>query len=240
MPDERQHRGRHPEDDQLFAPDQWPALRAAVADLSWLLARDYAAASALKVVGDRYQLAQRQRIAVARCSCSDQARASRLSRRVDAAKIRGHNLAIDGFNVLTTIEAALAGGVLLLARDGCLRDMASVHGTYRKVEETAPAVELIATSLAQWQPARCLWYLDAPVSNSGRLATILRAAGARAGLAWEVELVDSPDRVLASAGAIVATADSVILDRCGPWVNFTSHVLAEETVRAAAIDLACP
>ena len=33
MPDQRQHRGRHPEDDRLFAPDHWPALRAAVADL---------------------------------------------------------------------------------------------------------------------------------------------------------------------------------------------------------------
>jgi hypothetical protein len=156
---------------------------------------------------------------------------------VDVAQVRGQNLAIDGFNVLTTIEAALAAGVLLLARDGCLRDMASVHGTYRKVEETVPAVELISRSLAQWQPARCQWYLDAPVSNSGRLATILRAAGARAGLAWEVELVDDPDRVLASHDAIVATADSVILDRCGAWVNFTSHVLAEHAIVGQICDL---
>src|SRR5262245_31402919 len=212
MPDQRQHRGRHPEDDRLFAPDQWPALRSAVADLSWLLSRDYASVSALKLVGDRYSLDQRQRIAVARCACSDQARASRLSRRVDVAAIRGQKLEIDGFNILTTIEAALAGGVLLLARDGCLRDMASVHGTYRKVEETLPAVELVAKSLAQWQPAQCIWYLDAPVSNSGRLAAIVRAAGERAGLAWKVELVSSPDQILSKTDAIVATADSVILD----------------------------
>ena len=237
MPDERQHRGRHPEDDRLFAPDQRPALRSAVADLSWLLSRDYSPASALKVVGDRYSLEQRQRIAVARCACSDQARASRLSRRVDVAQVRGHNLALDGFNVLTTIEAALARGVLLLARDGCLRDMASVHGTYRKVEETVPAVELIGRSLAQWQPARCLWYLDAPVSNSGRLAAVLRAAGQRLGLDWHVELVDSPDRVLATHEAIVATADSVILDRCGAWINFTSHVLAEHAIVGQICDL---
>jgi hypothetical protein len=237
MPDERHHRGRHPEDDRLFAPDQWPALRSAVADLSWLLSRDYASMSALKLVGDRYSLAQRQRIAVARCACSDQARALRMSRRVEVANIRGQSLALDGFNVLTTIEAALAGGVLLLARDGCLRDMASVHGTYRKVEETAPAVELIGRSLSQWQPARCLWYLDAPVSNSGRLAAILRAAGQRHGLDWQVELVDNPDRVLAGAGAIVATADSVILDRCGAWINFTSHVLAEHSFAGQVCNL---
>lgn len=237
MPDSRQHRGRHPEDDRLFAPDQWPRLRAAVADLSWLLSHEYAAASALKLVGDRYNLAQRQRVAVARCACSDQARDARLSRRVDAAQVRGQRLAIDGFNVLTTIEAALSGGVLLLARDGCLRDMASVHGTYRQVHETLPAVELAAQSIAQWASAACIWYLDAPVSNSGRLKTILGRAAERGGLEWQVELVSSPDRELAKHEAIVATADSAILDRCGAWFNFTSEVLALQIVRSTAIDL---
>lgn len=230
MPDQRQHRGRHPEDERLFAADQWPALRSAVSDLSWLLTREYAPPSALKLVGDRYCLAKRQRIAVARCACSDQARQSRQSRRVEPAQVRGRNLALDGFNVLTTIEAALSGGVLLLARDGCLRDIASVHGTYRQVQETLPAVELAAQSIAQWQPANCIWYLDAPVSNSGRLKTVLRETAERAGLKWQVELVASPDRVLAEIDAVVASADSVILDRCGSWLNFTSHVLAGHSV----------
>ena len=225
MPDQRQHRGRHPEDDRLFAADQWPALRGAVADLSWLLTREYASPSALKLVGDRYSLAQRQRIAVARCACSDQARASRESRRVQPEQLRGKHLAIDGFNALTTIEAALSGGVLLLARDGCLRDMASVHGTYRQVEETLPAVELAAECIARWQPAACTWFLDAPVSNSGRLKTLLGETSQRTGQVWQIELVPSPDRVLTSHGGVVASADSVILDRCGEWLNLTSHVL---------------
>lgn len=237
MPDQRQHRGRHPEDERLFATDQWPPLRSAVADLSWLLSRGYASVSSVKIVGDRYELAQRQRIAAARCACSDQARAARAGRRVEPAQLCGQSLAIDGFNVLTTIEAALGGGVLLLARDGCLRDMASVHGTYRQVAETLPAVELVAQSLAQWQPAACTWYLDAPVSNSGRLKTILRQAGERAGLPWQVELVSSPDRVLSRTEAIVATADSVVLDRCGAWLNFTSHVLVEHSVGGQVCNL---
>lgn len=237
MPDTRQHRGPHPEDHRLFGPDQWPSLRSAVADLSWLLSRAYASTSALKIVGDRYSLQQRQRIAVARCACSDAARQSRLGRRVEPAKIRGQNLAIDGFNVLTTIEAALSGGVLLLARDGCLRDMASVHGTYRQVDETLPAVEFAVQSIARWQQADCTWYLDAPVSNSGRLKTVLRETAQRNGLNWQVELVSNPDRLLVSGEAVVASADSVVLDGCGPWINFTSHVLAEHSVVGQVCDL---
>src|SRR5688500_3971235 len=66
MSDSRKHRGPHPEDGRLFATDQLPALREATRDLSWLLSRDYASPSALKLVGDRYQLEARQRIAAAR------------------------------------------------------------------------------------------------------------------------------------------------------------------------------
>ena len=46
MPDKRSHRGPHPEDGRLFVPEQWPALQAAVGDLSWLLSHAYALNSA--------------------------------------------------------------------------------------------------------------------------------------------------------------------------------------------------
>jgi hypothetical protein len=237
MPPHR-HRGRHPEDDRLFAPDQHERLRQGVRDLSWLLTRGYAPVSAVKLVGDRYSLDQRQRIAVARASCSDQARADRAARRIEPADLAGKSLAIDGFNVLLTLEAALADGVLLLSRDGCLRDMASVHGTYRQVVETLPAADMVAQSLRHWQPSVCIWYLDAPVSNSGRLAGVIRAAGEKFGLVWQVELVNNPDRALIESSGVVASADSIVLDGCGPWINLTTHILADHGVALPAIDLA--
>src|SRR5436853_428421 len=127
MPDHRQHRGAHPEDPHLFGASAIPFLRAATADLSWLLSRDYATPSALKLVGDRYNLTQRQRTAIMRAACSDQAMGQRRARLVDTASA----IEIDGYNLLTTIEAALGGGVILGCRDGTFRDMASIHGTYR-------------------------------------------------------------------------------------------------------------
>ena len=66
MPDSRAHRGPDPRDREAFAPSCVPALCTAVADLSWLLGRDYAPVSALKLVGDRYSLTERQRQAVRR------------------------------------------------------------------------------------------------------------------------------------------------------------------------------
>ena len=76
-----------------------------------------------------------------RCACSDAGRRRGGARsQVDAEQLRGRPLWLDGYNVLTTIEAALAGGVILAARDGAYRDMASMHGSYRKVAETLPGL----------------------------------------------------------------------------------------------------
>ena len=85
----------------------------------------------------------------------------------------GCRIELDGYNVLTSIEAALSGGVLLLARDGAFRDMASMHGSYRKVEETLPALDLIGRVLAEFGVGEAQWLLDRPVSNSGRLKKII-------------------------------------------------------------------
>ena len=225
MPDRRTHRGPHPEDGELFAESAWPRLRAAVADYSWLLTRGYAEPSAIKMVGDRFELNARQRMAVARSACTDAALERRLAKQVAPADVAGQPLWLDGFNVLTTIEVALGGGVALAARDGCFRDIAGVHGTYRNVEETRPAIALIGESLQALAPADCVWYLDSPVGNSGRLKANILEEAARRGWPWRVDLVHDPDPVLIAADAIVATADSVILDRCQRWFNLARHVV---------------
>ena len=118
---------------------------------------------------------------------------------------------LDGFNLVVTLESALGGRVVLAGRDGCYRDMASVHGTYRRVEETRPALDLAARWLADWGAGQCTWLLDAPVSNSGRLAAMIRAVGP----GWSAEVVPDPDAVLATPGAVAVTADAGVLDRCG-------------------------
>ena len=160
-------------------------LREAVTDLSWLLTRRYADKSALKIVGDHFGLTERQRTAVRRCSCADEALARRRTRQLNRDDLLGRVLLVDGYNVLTTIEAALSGGVILKGRDGCLRDMASMHGTYRKVQETVPAISLLGEVLEEIGIEQCTWYLDSPVSNSGRLKTVIYQVATRCGWNWQ-------------------------------------------------------
>lgn len=240
MPDKRAHRGAHPEDGKLFAADQWPRLRTAVAEYSWLLSQGYADKSALTLVGDHHQLHARQRMAVMRCACSDASLEQRRVRLAPAEALRGEALLIDGYNVLTSVEAALAGGTLLLGRDGCIRDIASIHGSFRKVQETPPAVTLIARAVRDLGAEPVTWLLDQPVSNSGRLKTLIEHAGTEMSVAWDVQIVPSPDHVMIASDQIIATADSVVLDRCRRWFNLARWIIERDVPDAWLIDLSSP
>jgi hypothetical protein len=230
MGDSRGHRGPHPRDAEFFSKEALPGLQSAVRDLSWLRTRGYAEASATKLVGDRYQLRGRQRIAMGRCACSDSAQGLRDSKRCDPETTSARPLVIDGLNVITTIEVALAGGVLLLCRDGCMRDMASFHGNYRLVQETERAVAILMEVVESIDPCEVMVYIDRPVSNSGRLAETVRRAALAKKLRLEAVTADRVDETLKNSTAVVASADSAILDRCDSWLNLAR--LAVEQHRA--------
>lgn len=237
MPDKRRHRGPDPEDEILFSPKTLPGLRSATSDLCWLLSRGYAAPSAVEIVGNRYALSRRQRLAVSRCACPDAASERREQHRVGPATLANQELWLDGFNVVIGLEAALSGGVVLRGRDGCCRDLANVYARYRAVEETVPTLRLVGERASAWKAVRCRWWLDRPVSNSGRFKEALLEVAAREGWNWEVELVFNPDKILAQSDQIVATSDSVVLDRCERWLNLLAEVIEKNIPQAHVIDL---
>jgi hypothetical protein len=160
-------------------------------------------------------------------------RATRLS--VEA--VQAEPLVIDGFNLIITIEAALSGGVLLRCRDGCLRDLSSVHGSYRSVDETETAIRLIGESLERLQAGPAVWFLDKPVSNSGRLAGHIMDLSGQRGWQWDVKLVMNPDVAISSGGQLSITSDSVMLDRASRWVNFSRYLVGVELPSAWIVDL---
>jgi len=225
MPDKRTHRGAHPSDEKLFGPEALPGLRAALADFCLLLTKGYADNSALKLVGDRFALTQRQRVALMRAACSDQQQRARLSRQVELTNLAGQPLAVDGYNLLITIEAALSGAFLFRGRDGCLRDLAGIHGTYRKVEETTPALLCIGRFLAGINVVEPLWLLDSPVSNSGRLKTLMIELAHENLWDWSIRLSTNPDAELKRTARVVASTDSVVLDACGRWTNLGTEII---------------
>jgi len=231
------HRGPAPEDGELYEARYLPFLRRALSDLCWLLDHGYAMGSSIELVGNRYELTSRQRMAVTRCACATALLERRRCHQVNPAQLRDHEVWLDGFNVLTGIEVALAGGVILLGRDGCSRDVAGVHARYRRVEETLPALTLIGEWMEAWGVSQACWFLDRPVSNSGRLRRIILDLASVRQWNWAVDLVFNPDKALIETDRTIASADSVILDHCQRWVNLATLIITQHAPQAKMVDL---
>ncbi|MGB7342768.1 MAG: DUF434 domain-containing protein [Pirellulaceae bacterium] len=237
MTHQQRHRGSHPKDDELFSDANIPKLRHALRDFCWLLTNGYAVPSSLKLVGDKFQLTDRQRMLLRRSACSDTQRQQRQANLKSASSVAGCDIYVDGFNILIAIESALSNGFLFMGQDGCYRDLASVHGTYKRVQETQEAIKLIGLTLQEIQSSRIIWLLDQPVSNSGRLRKVMTKVSQQHGWDWQVELVPSPDYELKQANGIVVTTDSVILDSVDAWLHLNRHVIDACVPQVRLIDL---
>lgn len=238
MSHEQRHRGQHPKDSQLFAAENLPSLKHALRDYSWLLSEGYATNASLKLVGDKFELSTRQRLLLMRCACTKAQQKERKEREVKATALEHHDLYLDGFNILITIESTLSGGFIFRGMDGCYRDMASVHGSYKRVQETKDAILLIGKVLETLKVRTAYWLLDKPVSNSGRLKMTLLDLAQANGWAWQVELRNNPDAELERRSGIVATTDGVVLDAVGAWFNLTWYIIEHFVPNGKTVALA--
>jgi hypothetical protein len=224
VPHAQSHRGAHPEDPKLFAAAALPRLRAAAEQIAWLLDRGYRLETAIGFVGARHQLDARQRLALQRGCCSAAQYRRRAARELDPCDAAWRPLLLDGFNLVITLEVALSGGVLLECLDGAVRDIAGLRGSYRMVEETDVALDLVGSALGELRPSRALFLLDRPVSSSGRLCARILERAATWAVPVGVELVPDPDAILARSHGVV-TSDSAVLDRCASWLNLARRVV---------------
>ncbi|MHC4755007.1 MAG: DUF5616 domain-containing protein, partial [Planctomycetota bacterium] len=99
------------------------------------------------------------------------------------------------------------------------------------------ALELIGNYLAELEISRSLWFLDSPVSNSGRLKILMNALANKHNWSWEVQLVTSPDRELCETEIVVVSSDSMVLDRCRSWINLAGEIIVRKLSDIAVIDL---
>jgi hypothetical protein len=219
----QRHRGPHPDDARLFAA-RLDVLRRAADEVVWLLGRGYSMESAVRVVGDHHQLEARQRLALTRSCCSDAARDARRAKLLESNTMRESAVSIDGFNLIVTLEVALGGGVLLESRDGCLRDLAGLRGSYHVLDETEHAIGLVRDALESLGVRTAEIFLESAVSNAGRLRGMIEQAMTASSVACTVTLVRDADPLLAEREFIVS-ADAAILDRAVSWFNLARWIV---------------
>ena len=223
-------RGYVPKDTIEFSPKATVKLNAAAQELVFLIDRGYDTKSASTFVGNHHLLSERQRLALARITSPRAALEERERKRLREAP---QSLVLDGFNTVITLEVALSGSLLLEGMDSTIRDLAGLRGSYRIVDKTVRAVELLLGRMEALGVANALFYLDQQVSNSGRLRALLLDKAEERSIQVQVELHPSVDGVLSHLENVVTT-DAIILDKCGSWYNL-NRGLIEETIPEAWI-----
>ena len=230
-------RGKHPNDEKLFGEKWLSIFKAASTDLSYLLSREYGIKSAVQIVGNRYRMNSRQQIALKRMCASQKAVEIRQEKEVKKDEIEGQKLLIDGFNLLILLENALSKAYIFRSQDGTYRDNSSVHGTYKRVLQTEEAILLVGNILKKLKAKEIIWYFDAPVSNSGRLKSILSQMAIDNEFDWVIYLDNNPDKVLIESQEIVVTSDAWILDECKKWFNLGALIVEEYLTDSEVFDV---
>jgi len=200
-------------------------LEDAAKDLRYLLNRGYPRKVCLELVGNRYRLSFDERHLLHRGVFSELDSKSRLEKRIPAGRTKNRNLAIDGYNVLITVEAGLCGRPLVLADDGFTRDISGLSGNFRKTARTEKALKLIIEVLKTMNPRHALFLFDAPISKSGELAEEVRTQLMKESLPGDALAVKVPEKILIGFPGIVATSDTAIIDQSEKVVDLAGHVL---------------
>jgi hypothetical protein len=196
-------------------------------DFRYLLNRRYPRKVALELVGNRYGLTFDERHLLHRGVFSRMDSQARRKKKVSVREIRNKDLAIDGHNVLITIEAALSNRPLVLADDGFVRDISGLSGSFKKTERTEQAVQLIISVLKKWKPRKTLFLFDAPISMSGKLAEEIRDRLKRGNLLGDAMAVKVPEKILIGFPGVIATSDTAIINPSKKVLDLAGYIITK-------------
>lgn len=230
------NRGKEASDDTLFGtPNIQLKLKEAIIDMHYFLSRGYGEKATLALVGNRYRLNSRQQQAVRGMSASQTQIENRKQKEIQIQDLEGKKIAVDGFNALILLESILSNAYVFKGQDGFIRDLSSVHGTYKRVKQTSQAIEIIADFYKKEKIKTIHWFFDKPVSYSGRLKKMIEEIALENQYNWKVELVYNPDKVIAESNWIAVTSDAWILDNALANFNLMNYMLSQMKMKETVI-----
>ena len=218
-----------------FAEDKIQLLRRAQSDISVMLDRGYPIKGISVLVGNHLQLTERQRLAVVRATSSTaDIRARKFKQVIGGAD--GRCVYIDGLNVIITLETALSRTTIFKCMDETVRDLAAIRGTYRLIGHTRTAVMLLGEYLEEIGTGGVTIYLDAPVSNTGRLKALIADCFEKFSFDFDIRLVPNSDVMLRDKCNVI-TSDAIILNECVSWLNCASEIIEDKLSDVRIIQL---
>lgn len=221
-------RGYVPEDEKQFTGTQLELLIKAAREVQFLLDRGYEIKPTTTFIGNHYMFSERQRLALARMVSPMERITERKSKELlqKEEKKLPKTVHIDGFNTIITLEVALSGSPVLYCGDGTIRDLAGLRGTYRIIDQTKEAIMRILQQLDVLKIENACFYLDAPVSNSGRLSSLIMECADKYNVSVKTQVINDVDRVLEQLAGVIS-GDVIILNNCVSWLNIMPLIIEQ-------------
>jgi hypothetical protein len=169
-----------------------------------------------------------------RSLATDEQLTIRRQKELPTAEAPGSEVYIDGFNIIITLEVLMCDSILFSCMDGTIRDLAALRGTYRIIPETHDAIRMLLDVLRDMDIRRACILLDEPVSNSGRLKSLIADIGETYPFDLDIQIIKDVDRALFDREHVITT-DSVILDHCKSWLNLTVKCLQQMDRQALCV-----
>ncbi|WP_238881604.1 DUF434 domain-containing protein [Clostridium sp. YIM B02551] len=227
-------RGFSPKDNEEFGYESIEKLHKAAKDLYYLLNHGYNIKGASTFIGNHYLLSERQRLALVRAISSEKSVKIRKDKEV-LGSLEGSTVHIDGFNTIITLEVLLSESLVLRCLDGTIRDLAGLRGTYRLIDKTDVAINLVGNIISKNKIAEANFYLDAPVSNSGRLKERILELLKVYNFKVNVQNINDVDKTLEVLPNVI-TSDAIILDKCKSWINLNREIIENENLNNWIVD----
>ncbi len=218
-------RGFSPEDEKLFSEEELRKISLCAYETAFLLERGYPLKSAVTYTSNHRLLAERQRNALARMTACPYRLKLRQQKQLDHLD-PGCTVNIDAFNAVVIMETALSHSILLCCMDGCIRDLSGLSGTYSIISATDEAIARILNKLKKEQAASAVFWIDEPVSNSGRLREHLAAGAEALSFPAEFRMVHDADYALKKLDHVIS-GDSQVIEECISWYNLYQDLIAD-------------
>ncbi len=225
-------RGYLPEDERNFSPAAIEIMKTASRHICYLLNEGYDLKSASTFVGNHFLLSERQRLAIARSVAARERLETRKAK--EKASLDGADVWIDGFNTVITLEVMFSDSILFACMDGTVRDLAALRGTYRLIPESEKAARMLFDTLKDRSIKTAHILLDEPVSNSGRLKTLLAEIGEGYPFELDIQILKAVDSALWDKDNVITT-DSIVLDHCIGWFNLMKICVQKHGAKALCV-----
>lgn len=218
-------RGYVPEDDRNFSGDAIKDMRSASRHICFLINEGYDLKQASTFVGNHFMFSERQRLALMRSVATKEQ--LKVRKEKEKSSVSGEEVWIDGFNTIITLEVMISDSILFLCQDGTIRDLAALRGTYRIIPETEKALKILLGTLEEYGVKNIHILLDEPVSNSGRLKSLIAEIAENYKVNLDIQILKQVDKELWKKENVI-TSDSIILDHCKSWFNLMKICVKKE------------